>query len=115
MSFEELLQKLQQDYVASLPEKVSNIERLRSQTDVPSLREAFHKLKGTGQTYGVPEVSQLAEVVEQVCVKLPEQAVTAAGYASQLLQEIHACRSRAAVFDLQADTRFGVVRDLLNH
>ena len=114
MSFEELLKNLHHEYLASLPGKIGSIEQLLLRPDAAALREAFHKLKGTGTTYGVPEVSELAAVVETVCSTVPERAVTAAGQATALLKEIHQHRSQQRAFDLQSDPRFASVRDLLN-
>jgi HPt (histidine-containing phosphotransfer) domain-containing protein len=115
VKFEDLLKNLQRDYLASLPDKISNIQRLAHAADNGGLREAFHKLKGTGRTYGVPEVSELAEVVEVICVQRPEQAVAAASHASALLEDIHSYRSQERVFELATDPRFEVVRALLKH
>ena len=77
MSFEDLLKNLQVDYVAAIPNKIAQIRAQVRNADVPALRESFHKFKGTGRTYGLPEVSELAEVVERICIDTPDRAVLA--------------------------------------
>lgn len=115
MNFKDMLDNLHREYVASLPDKISNIRRLVAAADNSGLREAFHKLKGTGRTYGLPEVTELAEVVENICKLRPERAVTAAEHASALLSEIHVHRTHERIFTLDSDPRFDVVRALLKH
>ena len=79
------------------------------------LREAFHKLKGTGRTYGMPEVSELAALVEEICSDRPQHAVGATGHALSLLEAIHAARMSGNNFDLENDPRFQEIRKLLQN
>ena len=78
MNFDELLKSLQTDYVAALPNKIAIIKSQIKSGDIKALRESFHKFKGTGRTYGLPEVSELAELVERLCIDEHSGAVTAA-------------------------------------
>jgi HPt (histidine-containing phosphotransfer) domain-containing protein len=107
VSFEDLLKTLQQEYLSALPEKIT---RIRAQIDASStteVRESFHKLKGTGRTYGLPEVSDLAELVESICLNAPAaDALRAATSAVGILQDIHSARSKNLGFNLQTDPRF---------
>ena len=113
MNFDELLKTLHQDYLASLPKKISLIESQITAGAVTDLRESFHKLKGTGRTYGMPEISDLAALVEAVCLQFPERAVTAAGLALDMMREIHAARRAGQEHKLEKDTRMDAVRKLL--
>ena len=113
MSFEELLKSLRADYLDSLPGKIDIILNQIHATALDDLRESFHKLKGTGTTYGLPEVSELAEVLEDICTDRPTDAPRAALRATELLREIHQAHSNDRAFDLSADARFTEVRDLL--
>lgn len=113
MSFEDLLKSLQKDYLASLPEKVVKIRQQIDAASAADLRESFHKLKGTGRTYGLPEVSELAAAVESVCLARPNEAVVAATHAIALLESIHAAHSGSGAFSLQQDPRFAEIRKLL--
>ena len=115
MSFDDLLKSLHQEYLSSLPNKIGTI-REQMQTANPSeLRESFHKLKGTGRTYGMPEVSELAAVVEEICSDYPSRAVTAVGHALEILHDIHAVRLQHKEFPLESDTRFTLIRKLLQN
>lgn len=115
MSFDDLLKSLQQDYLSSLPQKIELIRKQVAETSVSDLRESFHKLKGTGRTYGIPEVSELAAAVEEICIDYPQHAVTAAGHALLLLVEIHSTRKQNQVVSLDNDSRFLAIRKLLQN
>lgn len=115
MSIEDLIKKLNQEYLATLPHKISSIETLCAQADIPGLRDAFHKLKGTGRTYGLPEISDLAEILEKICVERPEHAVTASNRGLCLLKDVFQSRTQGYTFALNEDPRFAEVRNALNH
>ena len=114
MSFEELLKSLRADYVAALPGKIDIILDQIDTSAHDELRESFHKLKGTGTTYGLPEVSELAEVLEDICTDQPTAAPVAARRATELLREIHQAHARDQSFDLHGDPRFSEVRQMLS-
>ncbi len=113
MNFDELLRQLQAEYLASIPEKVAQIKQLISQGDAGNLREAFHKLKGTGKTYGMPEVSELCAVVEMICIKTPQHAIQASQTGVEMLHEIHLARTQKNTFALSEDARLHALRKLL--
>lgn len=106
MSIEALLLELQKEYVQELPLKIETIRKSMSGSDHAPVREDFHKLKGTGKTYGIPEISELAEVVEMICLKRPEYITQAVPDALALLEDIHSQRSRSQCFQLDSDQRF---------
>ncbi len=60
--------ELRTEYLASFPQKFSEIESHLKAREFVRLREDFHKLKGTGKTYGIPEISELCAVVEKICL-----------------------------------------------
>jgi HPt (histidine-containing phosphotransfer) domain-containing protein len=115
VNFDELLKTLHQDYLSSLPKKIVSIREQIQAGNPSDLRESFHKLKGTGRTYGMPEVSELSAVVEEVCSDYPQNAVTAAGHALGILQDIHAARVSGKHHDVEADPRFALIRKLLQN
>lgn len=115
MSIEDLLTKLHHEYLASLPEKISSLHTFCSQADVASLSAAFHKLKGTGRTYGLPEISDLAEILERICLERPEHAVTASNQALRLLEDVYLSRKQGHAFTLETDPRFTQICSVLNH
>jgi HPt (histidine-containing phosphotransfer) domain-containing protein len=113
MSFEDLIKSLQNDYLASLPEKTDRIQGQIERTATEELRESFHKLKGTGRTYGLPEVSELAAAVESLCLTTPADATRAAAQAVLILKDIHAARLHGLDFNLHQDPRFHAIQQLL--
>jgi HPt (histidine-containing phosphotransfer) domain-containing protein len=113
MTFDELLKTLQRDYLTSIPQKIEVIRKQMADKSVNDLRESFHKLKGTGRTYGIPEVSELAASIEEICIDFPDSALTAASHALELLIEIHSSRAKDKVFALNDDPRFAEIRKVL--
>lgn len=114
MNFDELLKSLQSDYIAALPNKIAIIKAQINAGDVAALRESFHKFKGTGRTYGLPEVSELAALVESLCIDKSAQALAAASHAVALLADIHESRKQQQPYALQSDPRFLEIQNLLH-
>lgn len=98
-----LLNELKQDYLSKLPERIVLLKQLTEQKDWSKLEQEYHKLKGTGKTYGMPEISS-------VCLKMEALAQQGAGLdleifhqAVTLIEKIHAAYRRGETFDLQSD------------
>lgn len=113
MSFEDLLKSLQSEYVAALPNKIAIIGSQIKSNDLTALRESFHKFKGTGRTYGLPEVSELAELVEKLCIQESAHAMAAAANAVAILQDIYNSRKAHQPYSLQHDPRYLEIRNHL--
>ncbi|MGE0762231.1 MAG: Hpt domain-containing protein [Bdellovibrionales bacterium] len=113
MNFDTLMNQLRTEYVQELPEKIQHIANHMQQRHLQVVTEDFHKLKGTGTTYGIPEISQLAEVVERICIDRPEAATIAVPEALTILREIHSCRTTAQAFDISRDQRFSMLKRLV--
>lgn len=113
MNLEEMIKTLQQEYLAGLPEKISQIEKIIQSKETAAMRDCFHKLKGTGSTYGLPEVSELGQAVEEVCIQRPASAAEAATLGVVLLREIYQSRQRQVPFNVSADSRFATLHKLL--
>lgn len=62
--FSELLDELKSDYLNKLPTRIAELKENTTKKDWLQLEELYHNLKGTGKTYGFPEVSQICEVME---------------------------------------------------
>jgi HPt (histidine-containing phosphotransfer) domain-containing protein len=114
VSFEDLLKSLQLDYLNALPAKISLITSQIDSGDVAEIRESFHKLKGTGRTYGMPEVSELSAAVEKLCLQgSAENALGAARHAVTVLSAIHASRLRNEEHPLAQDGSYLEIQKLL--
>lgn len=110
MSFAAMMEQLKQEYIESLPEKIQTIEGHIKTQCTDSLKEDFHKLKGTGKTYGLPEISTLAASIESICIHSPEKSVEAAVQALPILQDIHQSRVADQSHDIGSDERFIQIR-----
>lgn len=106
MSLEDLLKSLQQEYLQALPAKIANIRGLADKGAPGDLKDAFHKLKGTGKTYGFPEITDLAALVELLCETKPENAAQVSLMAAGVLADIYQARTEAREFDIQGDKRY---------
>jgi chemotaxis protein histidine kinase CheA len=111
MSFDDVLKGLRQDYLHSLPQKISDIRRQIKAGSAEDLLMSFHKLKGTGKTYGIPEITELAAVVEHICQDAPAKAAPAADQAVSILVDIHSARTLDAQFPLENDPRFKKIQN----
>jgi hypothetical protein len=67
MTLAQLLDDLKTSYIISLTEKRQTVARLIETRQLTALEDEFHKMKGTGKTYGLPEVSLLGEAMEMIC------------------------------------------------
>ena len=72
MSMDELLLKLKKEYLAEMPEKISELNKLYQEKNISELRNAFHKLKGSGKTYGVAPASLVGKSMEMICSEQPD-------------------------------------------
>jgi HPt (histidine-containing phosphotransfer) domain-containing protein len=63
-SFQNLLGELKKDYLRSLPQRMDKIRTHLDSMDWTALEEEFHKLKGSGKTYGCPWISETFSYLE---------------------------------------------------
>lgn len=112
MNFNEMLEQMRREYVAELPQKMEHIRKNFAAGDYAQLLEDFHKLKGTGTTYGLPEITELGALVEEICEDIPANGPQALPLALELLQAIFEQRSNAKAFDILSDPRFSKLKGL---
>ena len=75
LSAQQKISKLKDDYVASLPDKLENLnkswqENFNESCDsshLESLRVSSHKLAGSAGSYGLKEISNTARIFEKKC------------------------------------------------
>src|SRR4051812_22546168 len=106
LKLETMLAELKREYVASMPSRIQVIRENFSKGDTPMMKDDFHRLKGSGKTYGVPEISLVAEVGETICRDKAKDVAAAVPVLLDLLTEIHAKQSRQESFDVGRDPRF---------
>ena len=110
MKFDSMMEELQKEYVAELPEKMKDIKSKWKSQEWDMLRDHFHKLKGTGKTYGVPEISLLGEVVEKICLNSQDKVNETIPVALRLLQDIYESRKNANPFAVEKDPQFSEIK-----
>ena len=70
------MQSLKSSYAEALPEKIEKLRLLWQQQNAEELRKAAHKLRGSGESYGFPEISNLCAQLE-TAVELTDWAEVA--------------------------------------
>jgi HPt (histidine-containing phosphotransfer) domain-containing protein len=68
-SWDEVLKGLQSDYLIQVADRLPKISLLVAAKDWKTSESEFHKLKGTGKTYGFEEVSTICRLLEAQCQK----------------------------------------------
>ncbi len=110
-----MMRELTEEYLQALPKKISDIEAHFLTMDVTVLREDFHKLKGTGRTYGLPEISQVGEIVERLCLESPSKIAEIIPPVLQLLREIYQSRMELQKpLSLEVDQRYSLIQNMLS-
>jgi HPt (histidine-containing phosphotransfer) domain-containing protein len=60
----EVLAELRAEYLNSCPEILSEIKNAAAKSDWPSVEHHFHRFAGSGKTFGLPEVTDVARAIE---------------------------------------------------
>jgi len=114
-TFYHMMEELRQDYLKSLPQKLDCIQECLDKKRLQELQREFHKLKGTGKTYGMQELSQIGEAFEFLCEKKKEDAFEWTPEAISLIKEILNCRKKGEAFSLEDDDRFLKLQNFLKN
>jgi HPt (histidine-containing phosphotransfer) domain-containing protein len=109
VSIHALLAELQKNYLAALPEKVTLIEDLWKDGKLDLLRTEYHKLKGTGRTYGLPEITQIGAALERLCESAKAELVRAVPMSTKLLRRIGDQRTKGETPVLDHDPDFQAI------
>jgi len=94
MSLDELLKNLQKEYLAELPARIETMHAHLENKDVTALIEDFHKLKGTGKTYGVAAISDVGARLEKILLEKGAKALDHVPEALAELVHIHSEHSQ---------------------
>jgi HPt (histidine-containing phosphotransfer) domain-containing protein len=92
VSLDNLLKDLQTEYINRLSEKATEIELAFKSKDISTVQDVFHRLKGSGSTYGIPEISDLGLVAEAICHHHPEALPWVVPAAIEILKKIQRSR-----------------------
>ncbi len=113
MNYEQMMAELQLEYLTSIPNKILDIEKHLHEKNRELLRDDFHKLKGTGKTYGIPEISTLGEIVEKLCLQNEPDPQLFVPKATALLNQIFTLRREKKALDIATDAKFVEITKLL--
>lgn len=108
-SLKDVLAVLQKNYLASMPEKIQNIEVLWKDRKLELLKTDYHKLKGTGRTYGLPEVTALGAALERLCEIDQSSLERAVPMSLKLMKLIHQTRLNGVAVDLDQEPDFKTI------
>ena len=98
-----VLSELKAEYLEKLPSKIEKIRLLTEKGSWTEIEDEYHKLKGTGRTYGFPEISILCEKMEILAQHPKTQNQNAFRDAVTVLERINAHYSQGSEFDLKTD------------
>lgn len=112
MSMDELLRELQIEYVHSIPEKIKEIREFTTNNDLSGLINAFHKLKGSGKTYGIDEVTLLGQFFEMWLREKGEKVLPFSLKATEILQKIQNSRMEGNRYPIESDQEFVKLQSL---
>jgi HPt (histidine-containing phosphotransfer) domain-containing protein len=105
-SIKDVLAELQKNYLASMPEKIQNLEKLWSERKLELLKTDYHKLKGTGRTYGFPEITSLGAAMERLCEIDQSSLERAVPISVKLMNRIRDMRAKGQALDLDQEPDF---------
>lgn len=101
--FSQLLLELKEEYLKALPKKIEKINQLLEEEKWNELHDEFHKLKGTGKTYGFPQISQVCQILENLSAMRPIQDKSLFIQGSELLARMQHSYEQNQSFDLEKD------------
>ena len=62
----EVPKELKQYYINTFDDKLKQLDELIAKNDLPGIKEFGHKLKGSGSSYGFPEISIIGQELEKL-------------------------------------------------
>jgi HPt (histidine-containing phosphotransfer) domain-containing protein len=113
MSLKEVLAELQRNYLQAIPDKIILIETLYKNRQYDLLETEYHKLKGTGRTYGLPEVTLLGAALERLCETDRERLQVAVPLSLKLLHWVREKRVSGEAPTIESESDFRQILTLV--
>lgn len=99
----EVLKELRSDYLLKFPNKIAQLRQLTEAQSWKELEDEYHKLKGTGSTYGFPDISTVCEIMESLAQNKYNQKPELFAQTVSLLERMHQNYAEGKVLDLSSD------------
>ena len=116
MSMQQLLKNLRAQYISELHFKIREMEELlEKNASSVVFYDIFHKLKGSGLTYGCAEISDLSAAVEYACQQQHPKWPEAVSIGLEILKRVYFTRLQHLdqCYDLGADPQYRKLVDLV--
>ena len=89
--------------MAALPVKLKKIKDLTQAKELELLREEYHKLKGTGKTYGFPDITIVCAKLESLLQNTKTVETKNLVQAAELLEKMYQKYLKDEAVDLNQD------------
>ena len=107
--YNSIIAELRQEYLESFPAKFELFRKLFEDKDFSGIELEYHKLKGTGKTYGAPEISTVAGLMEAICHHQGSVTETQFLMSMELLDAIGNKYLSQKDFSLERDSRYSLL------
>lgn len=101
--FRQMMEDMRKDYLLSFPHRIASIRSYMSENKWQCVHQEYHKLKGSGKTYGFAEISIICEVLETLSTDPPRADIRLFEDAISLLERLHQSYLKNRAFDLKSD------------
>lgn len=108
----DLFAELKGEYLDTFPEKIEAIRNFWQAHNRDGLHNEFHKIKGTGTTYGIPEVTAIAEMLEELCENDSEKLGSAVMVSLELFHKVSQSYKFGQEYDLYKDPLYKAVKQI---
>lgn len=116
MSMQQLLKNLRAQYISELHFKIHEMEELLAKnSSAVVFYDLFHKLKGSGLTYGCAEISDVSAIVESCCQAQHSNWPEAVDMGLEILKRVYIARLQQIdqCYELGADPQYRKLVDLV--
>jgi HPt (histidine-containing phosphotransfer) domain-containing protein len=97
---------LKQKYLQNIPDKIAAVRKIIATNEILHLEQEFHKINGSGKTYGYEAVSLVAFPIERHCKNKNPNVFALAELACQLLQKVYDNFNAKQPYEVQNDPLF---------
>jgi HPt (histidine-containing phosphotransfer) domain-containing protein len=88
MDISDIVNQLKKEFLETFPEKIILIKQSISNKDLHTLEMEFHKFKGIGSTYGMPEITEMGLHIEKLLKNKNKNSLEAANIGVEILNLI---------------------------